>query len=317
MTKAATGWADVVGEARWASWSVERADRLDWLNQLPADSVDLCCFSPPYEAARTYGVDFKLKGQEWVDWMVATFRACSRVCKGLIACVCEGQTRGYRWSATPALLMADLHRAGFNLRRPCIFHRVGIPGSGSFDWFRADTEYIVCVTRPGRLPWSDNTAMGRPPKWAPGGEMSHRLSDGTRTNQWGKTGDNLPSSQGRRVVRGSADGDTLTKDAYLPPAIANPGNLLSLKVGGGLMGHQLAHENEAPYPLGLPEFFVRSCCPPGGAVCDPFSGSGSTGHAALLWGRRFIGCDVRESQVELTRRRLESVTPMMFNGAKP
>ena len=45
------------------------ADRLDFLRSLPADSVDLVFGSPPYEAARTYGIDFALRGQEWVDWM--------------------------------------------------------------------------------------------------------------------------------------------------------------------------------------------------------------------------------------------------------
>lgn len=319
-----------------ATWAVEQADCLAWLNALPADSVDLCVFSPPYEAARTYGIDFKLRGQAWVDWMVEVFRACQRVCKGLVACVCAGQTRNYRWSATPALLLADLHRAGFNLRPPCWFHRVGIPGSGGPDWFRGDVEFIVCTTRPGRLPWSDNKACGHPPKWAPGGEISHRTASGERVNAreamgFGGMPEGEPeaeaanrngrrlergnpkgSCKGRRVVRGSANGDTLTSDSYNPPAIVNPGTVIACKVGGGLMGHKLAHENEAPFPLGIPERFVRSCCPPNGIVLDPFSGSGTTGHAALAWGRRFIGCDVRESQVELTKRRLAGITPTMF-----
>lgn len=271
---------------------------------------------------------FNLRGQEWVDWMVEVFRECQRVCRGLVACVCECQTRKYRWSATPALLMADLHRAGFHLRRPVIYHRVGIPGSGGPDWFRADTEYVVCTARPGKLPWSDNTAMGHPPKWAPGGEMSHRLADGARVNQWGHStathgrhkatkrrlerGNTKGSCKGRRVVRGSKNGDTQTEDAYLPPVLANPGNLLSLKVGGGHMGHPAAHENEAPYPLGLPEFFIRSCCPLGGIVADCFSGSGTTAHAAIMHGRRFIGCDLRESQVALAKRRLAGITTLLL-----
>src|SRR5581483_12366753 len=104
--------AEVIsGESR---WSVERADCLTWLGGLPDDSVDLCLFSPPYEDARLYGeVGFTMRGQEWVDWMVTIFRACSRVCRGLVACVCEGKTKNYRYTATPFLLAADLHRAGF------------------------------------------------------------------------------------------------------------------------------------------------------------------------------------------------------------
>ena len=79
------------------------------------------------------------------------------------------------------------------------------------------------------------------------------------------------------------------------------------------MGHAIAHHNEAPFPLDLPAFFVKSFCPPNGVVCDPFVGSGTTAHAAIENGRRFVGCDIRKSQVELTMRRIKTVTPNMFN----
>lgn len=284
--------ADVLTGSR--PWSIDQADRLDFLRALPLDSVDLVFGSPPYEAARTYGIDFKLRGDAWVSWMLETYQWAARACKGVVAFVVEGQTKSYRWSATPALLMARLHEAGLHLRKPPVFHRIGIPGSGGPDWLRNDYEFIVCVTRGEKLPWSDNTAMGHPPKWAPGGAMSSRLVNGERVN-------------GRRITRGHANGDTPNSDSYLPPVKANPGNVIHCKVGGGLMGHVLAHENEAPFPLTLAEWFVRSFCPPGGIVCDPFSGSGTTGHAAIAAGRRFVGCDVRETQVQLTRQRLESI----------
>ena len=78
------------------------------------------------------------------------------------------------------------------------------------------------------------------------------------------------------------------------------------------MGHELANENEAPFPLTLAEFFVRSFCPPAGLVIDPFSGSGTTGHAAKKWGRSFAGCDLRQSQVELSNRRLATVATELY-----
>jgi hypothetical protein len=315
-------------------WAVTRGDAVEWLRSLPNDSVDLLFTSPPYELARTYGLDTMVGGQAWVDWMVAVVKAAAPKVKGLIAIVCEGQTRNYRNSCVPFLLIADLHRAGFNLRKPPIYKRVGIPGSGGPDWLRNDYEPIVCVTRPGRLPWSDNTACGHPPKWAPGGEMSHRLTSGMRINQWGQrmTGcpttsrtrkaDGTMSKSGRpshktvtlrRATPGAKDGDTTQSNGYAPPVLANPGNVIGCSVGGGAMGHDCARENEAPFPLKLAEFFVRSFCPPDGLVADCFCGSGTTGHAALVAGRRFAGCDVRQSQVELSERRLQSgITPDLF-----
>lgn len=254
-------------------------DCLEFLKGMETDSVDLVLCSPPYEDARLYGeLGFKIKGQEWVDWAKERFVECCRVSKGLVAWVIEGKTKDFQWSATPALLMADLHRAGIRLRKPPIYHRVGIPGSGGPEWLRNDYEFIVCASK-GRLPWADNTACGHPPKYAPGGAPSHRNN-----------------------------GDTRVTDAvYKPPEKSNPGNVIHCKVGGGLMGSKLAHENEAPYPEALCDFFVKSFCPPGGIVLDPFGGSGTTLASAYKNGRNSISIDTRESQVQLMYRRLEEV----------
>lgn len=294
-------------------------DCLEIMPSMGDNTVDLVFCSPPYEDARTYGIDFNLRGQDWVDWCVPRYMECLRVSKGLVAWVVEGKTRKFRYSCTPALLMADLHRAGVHLRKPPSYNRVGIPGSGGPDWLRNDWEFIVCGTSGGKLPWSDNTAMGHPPKWAPGGEMSNRLSSGSRVNQWGHSVDSGATvvedngqvrSRGKRPSHVATPSETQRKDgadgsgSYGPPVKANPGNVIKCIVGGGVMGSKLAHENEAPFPESLAEFFVLSYCPPGGTVLDPFSGSGTTVSVALKNGRKAIAIDIRESQVELTNRRL-------------
>lgn len=282
-------------------------------------SVDLVFCSPPYEAARTYGIDFSLRGQAWVDWAVAGFMECLRVCRGLVAWNVEGQTRDFRYSATPALFMADLHRAGVHLRKPPIFKRVGIPGSGGPDWLRNDYEFIVCGTSGGKLPWSDNTAMGHPPRWAPGGAMSHRLGDGSRTNQWGKAtidDDGTPGAWSERQADGTLK-TTRRKPShktvrkYDGTTLANPGNVIKCTVGFGHLGDKRAHENEAPFPEKLAEFFVRSFCPPSGIVLDPFGGSGTTLAVAKQWRRKGISCDIRWSQCELMKRRVAEVQMML------
>jgi hypothetical protein len=227
--------------------------------------------------------------------------------------VVGGVTRRRNYWPGPEGLLYEWSRRGGSAYRPCYWHRVGIPGSGGTDWFRADVEYALCFKRPGALPWSANTAMGHPPKWAPGGEMSHRLTDGTRRNQWGHSGTGDRADRRRDGSTGSAPrpshriatkADTPGGGSSDPPALANPGNLLSIPVGGGLMGHPLAHENEAPFPERLPEFFVKSLCPPGGIVLDPFSGSGTTVAVARRLGRDGIGMDIRRSQAGIARCRI-------------
>lgn len=292
-------------------------DCLEVLKGMETDSVDLVLCSPPYEDCRLYGeLGFKISGQEWVDWAKERYVECCRVSKGLVAWVIEGKTKQFRWSATPALLMADLHRAGIRLRKPPIYHRVGIPGSGGPEWLRNDYEFIVCASK-GRLPWADNTACGHPPKYCVGGAMSYRQQTGERINKVKQKAqqEGISARQAARELgevfhtasSGITKGDTETKAAYIPPERANPGNVIKVAVGGGLMGSKLAHENEAPYPESLCDFFVKSFCPPGGTVLDPFGGSGTTMASALKHGRNAISIDTRESQVALMHRRLEEV----------
>jgi hypothetical protein len=286
---------------------VDCADCVQWFNAQPPDSVHLVFGSPPYEDARLYLEDGRDPGialgtEQWVAWMVEVYQAALRCCTGLVAFVVGGRTKDYSWSGLPHLLAADLLRAGVCLRPTLVYHRVGIPGSGGPDWLRTDHEFVVCATRGGPLPWSDNTAMGGPPKFEPGGDPTHRQQDGARVNGNGYATMSDRNNQGPHRARRRGG------RAYTPPEIANPGSVIRCKVGGGNMGDDLCHENEAPFPEELVEFFVRSFCPPNGTVCDPFSGSGTTGAVAVRHGRRFVGCDVRESQVRLSRQRIGKTT---------
>jgi DNA modification methylase len=246
----------------------------------PDDHFDLVFCSPPYEAQRTYAeLEFNLAGEEWVEWAVKGYMECLRVSKGLVAWVVEGSVRDFAYSATPFKLMVDLERRGVKVRKPVVYKRNSVPGTGGPDWLRNDYEPIICATKNGRLPWADNTAMGTPPKYDQPRAVTNRRKDGSR-------------------VQGQ----------YLDPDVCNPGNIISCLVGSGHMGWSDATQNEAPFPEALAEFFVRSFCPPGGIVLDPFSGSGTTVSMAVKHGRNGVGIDARDSQVWLGETRLLGLT---------
>lgn len=57
-------------------------------------------------------------------------------------------------------------------------------------------------------------------------------------------------------------------------------------------------------PVKLMQYLCRLVTPPGGAVLDPFMGSGTTGVAALKEGFRFIGVEKDETYAEIYRARL-------------
>jgi DNA modification methylase len=76
----------------------------------------------------------------------------------------------------------------------------------------------------------------------------------------------------------------------------------------GVFGHG------AGTPINLMDWWVRYISPPGGLVCDPFVGSGTTALAALKRGRRFVGGDKMPEYVATARTRLaaeRSRTPLL------
>jgi hypothetical protein len=62
-------------------------------------------------------------------------------------------------------------------------------------------------------------------------------------------------------------------------------------------------------PTDLMRYLCRLVAPPGGVVLDPFTGSGSTGKAAVLEGFRFIGIEREAEYVEIARARIAAVMP--------
>lgn len=59
-------------------------------------------------------------------------------------------------------------------------------------------------------------------------------------------------------------------------------------------------------PTALMQYLCRLITPPGGTVLDPYTGSGSTGKAAMFEGFRFIGIERELEYVEIATARIEA-----------
>jgi len=84
------------------------------------------------------------------------------------------------------------------------------------------------------------------------------------------------------------------------------------KMGQGNTPQQTPHKNEPQSnhhptvkPLALMRYLARlTKTPTGGVVLDPFMGSGTTGMAAVLEGRDFIGIELSEEYMQIAERRI-------------
>ena len=53
-------------------------------------------------------------------------------------------------------------------------------------------------------------------------------------------------------------------------------------------------------------YLCRLITPPGGTILDPFTGSGSTGKAAILEDFKFIGIEREAEYIEIARARIDA-----------
>ena len=64
----------------------------------------------------------------------------------------------------------------------------------------------------------------------------------------------------------------------------------------------------------LMQYLIRLITPAGGTILDPFAGSGSTGKAALLEGKKFLGIEREPEYYAIMKRRLQEAAaqPLLF-----
>jgi len=72
-------------------------------------------------------------------------------------------------------------------------------------------------------------------------------------------------------------------------------------------GHSLHYvvPYQACFAPQIPEFFIKNFSKEEDIVLDPFTGSSTTGVAAIRHGRRFIGIDTNTEYLQLSIKRIE------------
>ena len=68
-------------------------------------------------------------------------------------------------------------------------------------------------------------------------------------------------------------------------------------------------------PTELMRYLVRLVTPENGVVLDPFMGSGSTGKAAMLEGKAFIGIELQDDYYEIAKARISHATTLVDRAA--
>jgi site-specific DNA-methyltransferase (adenine-specific) len=310
-----------------ARWGIVEADALTLLKQLPASSVDAVVTDPPY------GLGFKeqswdsgrlRQGATFERWTCQWAAELKRVLKP------GGYLAAFGAPRTVHRLASGIEDAGLTIRDQVLWlYGTGMVKSRKLPGERGTTlkpayEPVVVARAPlqGTTPhtlerWgtgvlnigaaqvrdeirATNSAV-QLRRWPPNLGLIHTprcqpqdCHDGCAVRQ-------LDDHTDRAVSRYfyAAKADRAEREAGLQALAAVPTRIFTK--GGS---HQRANIHPTVKPLSVMRWLVRLNVPPGGVVLDPFAGSGSTGCAALLEGRQFLGIEREAAYVQIARRRL-------------
>lgn len=295
---------------------VLHGDAYDLLDTLDDDSVDLVVTSPPYWGLRTYGLDHNWDiWEEWTashdkeavpdydwyrlnggvlgleptpDWYVsnlsAIFRKVRRVVKETGSLWLNiGDTYFARWSS-----IRDKGRQGLGSDERV---RRKTPMGG----YRQEKQLLLIPSRVAIALQEDRWILRNDVIW-------YKPNVPPRNEK-----DRLPLTHEHffHFVQRRTEGRP--KYYYDLDEVDDGGHdVITQNVRSGSNGHS------ATFPKELVRSRIRSSCPLGGLVLDPFSGTGTTLAVAVENGRRALGFDLAEPYFEATQEALAAAHPSLL-----
>lgn len=262
------------------TYALHHGDCIDVMASLPAESVDAIVTSPPYAEQRksTYG-GIPEKDYPWwtVAWMAEAkrlLRPDGSVIINIVPHVKNGQLSDYVLRTRLAVREGGWFEVG-----ELVWHKPNAMPTGSPRKPKRSWESLLWYAKHGQ-PYSDARASGTPatePNRPRTNSKADRLGWGHGITRHGKTA-----------------------DSYIMPAVSRCQDVVTLPK----ISHNTGYDHPAPFPVEVAEWCGKLICPPGGTILDPFSGSASTGVAAIRNGWDYIGIDAVEEYVEMSNARL-------------
>ncbi|HEV3323800.1 MAG TPA: site-specific DNA-methyltransferase [Solirubrobacteraceae bacterium] len=309
-----------------ARWVLVQADSLKLLPELPEASVEAVVTDPPY------GIGFG--NEAWDSGALtdaATFQQWTAAWAGeaLRALKPGGWLAAFGTPRTFHRLVAGIEQAGFEIRDQLLWlYAQGVPKSpprtdGLGSTLKPAYEPVLLARKPmdgtldanlathgtGAL-WIDAARVPRQEGgqgfWPANVTLSHGSAcrDGRCQPECPVALIDTEPRPGREISR-LFYASKATRREREAGCEALPLTEVPIYPRGGGAARLVRNTHPTVKPLELMRWLARLVCPPGGTVLDPFTGSGSTGAACMLEGRRFVGIERDERYVPVARARIE------------
>ena len=305
-------------------------DSKELMKQIPDESIDLICTSPPFALVRKkeYG---NVEATEYIEWFEPFAKEFYRILKpkGSLAIDIGGSwIKGYP--------VRSLYH--FEL----VVHLCRPQKKGGLGFHLAQEIY-----------WYNPAKLPTPAEWVT--VRRERVKDAINTIWW-LSKDPHPIANNRKVLKPYSNAmKNLLKNGYkaknrpsghnisqkfqkdrggaIPPNIIQttqdneigevvPVNVISASNTSSNDYYQKRCKEEgikrhpARFPQALPEFFINLCTEPGDLVLDPFAGSNMTGKVAETKERKWIAFEVEESYLQGSKFRFEENSPLVVEPSQ-
>lgn len=254
------------------SAEIIHGDCLDVMPTLAPDSVDAVVTSPPYAMQRKKQYG-GIPEKDYPAWTVAWLAALRPALRerGSVLLNIREHVRDGQISDYVHRTRLAVREAGWREIDELIWVKPDAPPVGHVGRPRRSWERVLWFARTGN-PWCDPRANGKP-----------------------------------GVVGGINGGSTWRHGGQAAKAngIARSTDVVTVSVNCAGANHP------APYPPSLAAWLIRLVTPPDGLVLDPFTGSGTTGIAAIHEGRRFLGIEREAEYTEIARARIAHAQPAL------
>jgi DNA modification methylase len=255
-------------------------DCLNATQKLDSNSVALIVTSPPYADARKDGIH----PDKYVEWFlprVAEFKRVLKPTGTFILNIKERVVSGERHTYVLDLILA-MKRQGWLWTEEWMWHKKNCAPGKWPNRFRDSWERLLQFNLNRKFNMYQDAVRVPIGDWAKT-RLTH-LSEVDKTRDPSGSGSNFGKNVSNWVGR-----DTVY-----------PTNVLH-------MATECANKNHsAVFPIALPEFFIKLFSKKGEIVLDPFSGSGTTGVAALRLDRRYVGIELDKDYAKESRERLKA-----------
>ena len=309
--------------------SILQGDVFQKLKELPEDSIDLCITSPPYWGLRNYGVEGQLGAEPtmeaylenllgWTNEVYRVLKPSGSFVLNLGDCFTGKQDRKKLTDSTKG---SEAYFSDFSTPKGGIYKPKQLLSVTSFAYCKIVSETdFVCR---GEHIWA------KPNVPSP---IRSRLKHSHEKLFWFvKDADKyyfdktawmkkiMDSTKGRyKYSQNSPDEKQQCGVARIrePPKKEGEYALETIEhswrvvpVGQKATGFEMekqkpASEHVAPFPTNLIEPYIKSLCPIGGTVLDPFLGSGTTMRVAMENKRNCVGIELNEKYISYAKKRL-------------